>query len=489
MMHSKQVVSKYPEAVALFEAYARDPRGYWMGQGGAERQSRKLHAFLHGRAKAFDVDAETALSQVEAAATARAAERPPPIYVMGIGGSGSHWLASMLSGLIESFKVGEVHIPTGLIRAMEPLPADEQGFLVDCVHLLHSRDDLSNRTEAALRARVVNAADGVIHPGFHAWDPRCCVIHLLRDPRDRTMSVTFRKPGFRKAQYPDLSDEEYLVHQARSAAQNFGAWQSAPLAPDFLCRYEELRASTVDVLERILAIVDERAEPDCLAQVTREHDASLIRSGATPSKANLFPRASSGWREETDERQRALLHSRLTEVVTRAEYPADDCLGMSLEMPAPPKGRRLHFPEGSELGVLFARGPGPGGRAWSFLSEARGRVVIPDGSHIKLRVHEAAGPATLASLGRPALDALDSLCLSGNCDVDDELLAAVLPSLKGLQELDLSRTSVTDAALPALARLPRLQGVNLLGIGSPRGVESLRQASPALRVVGDGCTA
>lgn len=481
------VLKKYAGAAALFEAFAEDPEYYWEQQGGAERQSQKLRAFLRGKAKALGMDTRIVLSQVESVASARAVERPPPIYVMGIGGSGSHWLASMLSELVASLNVGEVHIPAGLVRAMTSLSADEQGFLVDCVHLLHARGDLSEPTDAVLKARVVNAADGVIHPGFRAWDPQCCVIHLLRDPRDRTMSVTFRKPGFRKAQYPDLSDEEYLVRQARSAAQNFAAWQSAPLAPDLLCRYEELRASTVDVLKRIVAIVDEPADPDRLAQVSREHDASLIRSGATPSKANLFPRASSGWREETDQRQRALLHSLLTEVVTRAEYPADDCLGLplELEMPAPPKGKRLHLPEGGKLGAMFAREPGPGGTAWAFHSEARGPVVIPEGSHVKLRVHETAGAAAIASLGRLALDELDSLCLSGNRDVNDELLGAVLPSLGGLQELDLSHTSATDAALPALARLPRLRGVNLLGIGSPQGAESLRQALPELKVVSD----
>ena len=275
--------SRYRGARALFEAYAEEPRRFWGQQGGAERQSRKLHTFLNGWAKELGVDSKAVLSRAASIASERAGKRPPPIYVMGIGGSGSHWLASMLAQLVPSVSVGEVHIPAGLVEAMEPLPAEEQGFLVDCVHLLHTQDrQLWNDSNVARSARVVNAADGVIHSGFRSWDPKCCIVHLLRDPRDRTMSVVFRKPGFRQAQYPDLSDEEYLVRQARGAAQNFAGWQSSPLSPDLLCRYEELRASTAEMLGRIMAILGEPADVDRLAQVAREHDASLIRGGATP---------------------------------------------------------------------------------------------------------------------------------------------------------------------------------------------------------------
>jgi hypothetical protein len=491
-MESDNRDERYAEATALLKDYSEDPRRFWAEQGGAERQSHKLEICLGLQSEALGEGAEAVLASAAALALERADRRPPPIYVMGIGGSGSHWLASMLAALVPAVMVGEVHVPEGLRERMRSLPPSEQGFLVDCLHLIHCvlippHISLLPGNAGMLRqARMVNAADGVIGSDFRAWDADCFVIHLLRDPRDRVMSVTFRKQEFRQSRYGELSDERYLLLQATNTARNFAAWQSASLAPDFLCRYEELREGTAGVLERIAAKLGAPVDADRIVEVAEDHDASRIRSGATAPKANLFPSPSPGWRQETDERQRTLMHSLLTEVVTRGGYPADDCLGAPLEMTAPAARRLLRFPDDRELGALFTREAVAGQKAdWVFLADAVGEVTVPAGSIVKLRVHEAAARESIASLASLPSHGVDSLCLTGNRNLDDDLLASLLASLEGIQELDLSRTAVTDESLPALGALPELRGVGVLKVGSGRGVRALRESSPALKIVSD----
>jgi len=221
--------------------------------------------------------------------------------------------------------------------------------------------------------------------------------------------------------------------------------RSSPVQPDFVCRYEELKAEAPAVLTRLAEALDHPVGPDAATQSARAHDASLMRRGAIPRKGNLHPTGSRGWREEASESQRLILHSFLTEVVTSAEYPADDCLGRRIEMRARPGRRRVSFPDIAGLGALFARNRrGRDAGAWMRVGEARGPMTVPSEAELKLRVHDSASHEAISCLSTLPATSLDSLCLAGNPKVDDDQLRDVLGSLKGIHELDLARQNTNE---------------------------------------------
>ena len=464
-------MNDYPAATALFEDYVTNPDDYWDVERGSgqHRQARKLLANLRAKASALGVERAEMVSQIITIGQQRAEKRPPPMYVMGLGGSGSHWLSSMISELVPALRVGEVYFPRRLLNRMEPLSPEEQGFFSDCLHLLHVHGSSPTGDSAALlRARMINAAAGVIHPRLKEWDPRCFVIYLLRDPRDRVMSIVFRKGAYRQAEFPDFTDEQYLIKAARTTADNFQAWRRSEIPADFTCRYEELRSSTLAVLDAIAGNLGEPVSNTRLAHIAREHDESLVRRGIVSRRSNLSATKPSGWRHEASERQRALLHSFLAEVITAAEYPPDDCLGRPVAM-GPRGERRLRFPTEHAVGSLFTRGADEPQDAWVGLREARGEVTVPGGHAVKLRVGESTSTEILASLTALPADGLDSLCLAGNRHVDDEFLGTLLSGLGGLQELDISHTAVTGPAPPPIDGLAGLQGVSALGLDGALG--------------------
>jgi hypothetical protein len=479
----------HPAAISLFEEYVRRPESFWPPgpQSHEYCQARKLKAVTGAAAEAMGADAEAAVKRVVSLALARAARRPPPIYVMGLGGSGSHWLAEMLTELLDALYAGEVYLPPSLLTRMEAMHRDEQGLLVDCLHLMHALGNPLNAglpIDGLLGARAINAAGGVAQPRIKDWDPECFVIHMLRDPRDQVVSVAFRKVGYRREIAPDASDEEYLIGKAKVAVRNHEAWGDSAVKPDFPCRYEELRSSPVHVLERLLPVLGMAVSPGRIAEVARNNDGSLMQSGQVRPRGNFYLDDGRGSRREPSERQRALLHAELAEVRTRAQYPADDCLGRALNLTEAGSDRGLHFPSSGDLGTLFVRDGTIGAEAgWRRLGPAAGKVTVPAGTCLKLRIHDTASCETIESLKTLPPDGLESLCLAGNPALDNELLGTLTGSLGRLCELDLARTGVSDDGVARLASLERLRGLNLIGTDvSEQSVANLRAAMPSLEI-------
>jgi hypothetical protein len=358
-------------ARSLFEDYVRNTDRYWprAPDRGDHRQARKLRLSLQGVRQEKQIDADAAIEWIATLALARAAARPPPLYVMGLGGSGSHWLAEMLAELLPAFYVTEVYVPRKLVEAMGGMPAEERGYVVDCLHLAHlhpgpeetrpwgthPQAELSD--EALIRAGAVNAAAGVIHRRQREWDPGCFVVRMLRDPRDQVLSVTFRKRAYRDEVAPGDSDEEYMLKKVAQAVRNHRAWRDSPLDPDFVCRYEDLRSSTVETLERLLAVRGTTVERERIATVARDHDATLMQSGAVSPRGNLH--VDVGFDSEPDDRLLALLHSELAEIRAEAGYPAGGPGNTARDPASPaPAERRLPYPsqEGGQLIVVVGRG-------------------------------------------------------------------------------------------------------------------------------------
>lgn len=492
----------YAPAQSLFEDYVRRTDRYWPPApgGGDHRQVRKLRLSLQGATQDKLLDTDAAIEWIASLALARAVDRPPPLYVMGLGGSGSQWLAEMLAELLPAFYATEVYLPPALVEAMADMPPKARGYLVDCLHLAHlyvspvetgklsAHPQAGLSDEALIHASAVNAASGVIDPQHREWDPRCFVVYLLRDPRDQVLSVTFRKPGYRHEVAHTESDEEYLLRNAARAARSYIAWRDSPLGADFVCRYEALRNDTVDMLERILTLHGRMVERERIAAVARDHDAGLMQSGVVSPRGNLYTDGDQGSQAEPGEgdRLRALLHSELVEIRTEAGYPPSECLGKAIRLSPGTSGeRRIRFTEGEDLGLLLLRSDEDAETAfWRELGPARGEVVVPACTSVKLRVSQAASGPSIESLRTLSAGALDSLCLAGSRGLDDGLLGVIASSLTQLRELDLSRTGVSDAGALHLEALPHLKGVSLLGTGvSPQRAQRLCSETPGLMVL------
>jgi hypothetical protein len=452
---------------------------------GPNAAAAMLQNRLRAAAAARGTDAGRIASRVVEIALGRAAMRPPPIYVVGLGGSGSHWLTGMLAEALPAIDVEEAPAPRDFLAAIEPLRASDQGVAIDCLHLCHAHALRPEApAEAFAAARIVNSAPLVTERRYREWDPGCAFVHLIRDPRDQAMCLAFRK-GFKRWVSPGASDEEFLVQCVELNARHNAEMHDPPVPPDHVCRYEELKASPAGTLLRLAAAIGERVEPGAAEAAARAFDARSMRSGTISRRGTLAGSESRGWEEEADARRRLILHAHLAEAVTAMRYPADECLGRALD-PGPLRGpRRLPFAREGGLGVLFARGDG--GRAgWTRLGEARGELEVEAGLELKLRVHERAAADSIGALGALPPDGLDALCLAGNAALDDELLGVCAESLPGLRTLDLARTAVTDRGAARIARLRELSGVGVFGAAlSAEGVAGLRAALPPGAVVGE----
>ncbi|HVM41477.1 MAG TPA: class I SAM-dependent methyltransferase, partial [Acidimicrobiia bacterium] len=191
----------------LFFTYLDRHREYWPEH--RYIQSDKLERRLERWAALWSIDTDEAARRLFDMACRRAPQRPAPVYVTGLGGSGSHWVAGMLSELPGHVGAGEVYFAPKLLEEMRALSGAEQGVVADAVHLLHSPPGPD-----AITSSVVNCAAGPYKiPNYRRWDRHATVVLLLRDPRDQVLSTAFRKPIHREKVAPGVGDLEYLLQQ------------------------------------------------------------------------------------------------------------------------------------------------------------------------------------------------------------------------------------------------------------------------------------
>lgn len=455
-------------AQALFEDYVRHPDRYWPQDIGPSGPRRIRHlerltqlAVDSGRADTVD----GLVRQTVSLASERMPDRPAPIYIAGLGGSGSHWLGEMLVELLNGVYAGETYFPRLLIERMKPLPASQQGYVVDCLHLLHAIGHPVNASKplgSFVRARAANPAGGLVSPRNRQWDPHCAIVYMLRDPRDQVLSVTFRKMAYRQEVAPNASDNEYLIEKARTAAKSYEDWRSSPIGPDFTCRYEELRENPVTTLDRLIAAIGEAVSRGQIADVAQRHDATLIQQGRVQPRGNFFIDDGQGARGQPDRTQKALLHAELARLRSEAGYQEDECLGEALRFD-PPVARMLEFPRDGGIGTLLVRSaendpPSP----WVSLGPAAGTVSIPGGKVVRLRPDARSPSQLIGALRQLRGNSIDSLCLAGNPGVDDEALRSVSDELAQLCELDLAKTAISNEGLTHLGSLRQLRGLSLL---------------------------
>jgi hypothetical protein len=459
-------------------AYLERPLDFW----GADkpRHADKLTTKKQALARREDLAEADVIDAVLQMADRRSGDRPAPVYVTGLGGSGSHWVAGMLGDLGALTPAGEVYYPKALLTAMEALDDADQATVIDAVHLLHAWP----RDPDVASSGIVNNAAGIAKaPTWKRWDPAAVVFHLVRDPRDQVMSVTYRKQGFRRYEDPEASDTEYLQRMTRRNARSYREYLAVADHVDVQWRYEDLCADPRPMLRQIRDQRRLAADEAVVEQVAVTHHADTIRAGGGTRVSNLDSGGRSRpWHELADAVQHRVLHLALVDAVHGLGYAPGDCMGMALpdkmgmtltERQAP--ARRLTW-SGDAPGPAYRRETG----RWHRLPGVPG-VEVDAGVAVLARIG-ADDPGTVADVTAFDPSDVQVLCLAGNAEVDDAALDAVA-TLTGLVTLDLAGTAVTDAGLRALESLTGLLQLHLDETRTtPQGRRALIEQLPNLTI-------
>ena len=438
----------------LFRAYVADPRSFW--QGPAVRQAEKLEM------KRESVNGYMGWSDPDVASSCLSwayerEGRHPPIFVTGLGGSGSHWLAGMLGELPVFFDVGEVYVPERLAEAMTANP-DRAPLILDALHVLHTRQPVAHGARAVNCAAGSHKAADYVH-----WDRGATVVRLLRDPRDQVLSTTFRKDEYRQWIAPDTSDDEYLHQRCSISRWDETRYKRSGCAADVVIRYEDLRHQAAEELGRVLQCAGSEVDRAQVEAASDRHDAERIRSGHSDARGNLYLDGPSlPWADHPMSRV-AAIHAELIDVIEAQAYPFGVCL-----LP-PPRSEPREMPA-------------------SWLDGLRIRGWVGSGWELGL----AKAEALLAEISVPSMSQVQLLrdmdvfgvCAARLDSLSDDWLDALL-AIPSLRTLDLGTVPVTDSQLRILAVAgSRLRALNLWRSCSRDAVDEARLLLPATTVVG-----
>lgn len=279
------------------------------------------------------------------------------------------------------------------------------------------------------RARAAARGDGDLRTLYRAVARR---LHpdFAADERDRE----------RRTRLMAEANRAYAEGDAACLQALLDDWD---VAPD--TRTDDGVAAAIARVERAIARVVERLRAVAAEAVTiRRSELWLLRAEA----AELARQGRDFLAELADEQQAGI-------ALARKQLAALACRLHDRFGPRPE--RVLRFPEARALGTLFVRprGEGAGGR-WEELGAARDPLTVPAEMDARLLVRRRADLAALAALGPDDLQALD-LAKTG---VSNATLPA-LGALTGLRDLDLSCNEIADAGLGQLAALSGLRRLDL----------------------------
>lgn len=432
--------------------YLRRPEHYW---GRADhRQVRKLRRVFRRAERNLLITTQEYVDLVIEVARSRRAYSQRPIHLVNLGGSGSHWISRMLEQAGGAMDAGEVYLPPQWYGSLATAPQDSAASIIDAVEIAHAL--AVHPAPADLdRVRVINSAHGYDKPRFHTRArPESSLVHIVRDPRDRVLSVSLRKPEFRKEQATGLDDFAYLTSKARRSASAWTHFSSQNLVFDHTVRYEDMKADPEVHLGRLLDAIGIAVPPQLVRSVTRRNDAERLRSGAAPQRqrGNLDAGGvARGWHLADQSHQRTM-HSLMAPAITGQGYPLGSCFPgehlPSVPLSAPDSGDVLPAPPHVAVSCREREDAG-----WGDLAAA-----VPSRGRVRVRIE---GPDVQAHELDDLRPVITDLCAAGHHWFTDEHLDALgaLPALRGL---DVAATSVTRRR--TTADYPSLDVVNYSGL-------------------------
>ncbi|GAB2662554.1 sulfotransferase [Arenimonas aestuarii] len=434
--------------------YFREPATAWGNPG--ERQVTKLESVLTTARTRHNLDREQFIQTLIDAVEARPVDSTKPIYLVNLGGCGSHWVSRMMAQAGNLADAGEVYLPPNLYRDLLKGNPNEGARILDAVELAHgllyglSPDDF-------LGARMINSAHGCEKIAFYrALRPDARVIHLVRDPRDRTMSVSFRKAEFRAYESTGLDDFGYMLSKARRSQSYWDRYSNLAKKADLQISYESFRSRGPDTLASTLAAVDIEPPRELVDRVSWLNSPEYLRSaeGKRLEKGNLDQGGiAKSWRELEPKFQRTM-HSVMAVAIEEQGYPICDCFpGETLPgLPEALSWRQLAADLTAEqLGSFQVQAKGDsawitGAKAWELDSTV---------ARVRYRIGRSLAPPPGTSLMKAAIT---DICAAGRNRLDDDTLSN-WGNLASLQALDLAGTNV-QRPLPQ-TQFPQLARVNL----------------------------
>jgi hypothetical protein len=315
----------------LFD-YLRDPSETWEAD---TRQAAKLRR-AKTQAKAALAKGETDDVFFERFAFLvflRQQKKKVPLHVLSIGGCGSHWLSSMLEDTGHWLDAGEVALPSSYEKALSGLSPENADVFLDAVDLLHTyvRTRRISPIEALERS-ILNSAHGVSNfLRIRRFRKNCKSVHLIRDPRDRTLSVTYRKSEFRSFHRPGMDDWSYLIALSRRTETDYERHAGLSEKADVETRYEDLRRDCVGELDRILRGLGFATDRERLGQIAFAYKAENLASGASdanPMNLNVTS-IGSNWYSHPSDADRAVMHAIMAPAIWSGRYPLCDCSGVT----------------------------------------------------------------------------------------------------------------------------------------------------------------
>lgn len=260
-----------------FRRYANDLEAAW--PEARHNQVAKLERFLSLAAEASGLDRAGVVDAVVKVAERRVADRPPTMFLVSCGSSGSHWLEAMLAEFAGHVACGEVYLPRPLLRETMGWDAAARSAFLDCVHLAH----VPVPKPGLAGARLINSAHLSGWIMSRAMAPPRTRVLLLRDPVDIVVSRTYRKDVYRKFSLPDASDDEYLARNIEFVNTFFR--KAAAEHADHVVKYEALRQDGEATLAALLAALGHAQDPPVVADVVRRHSAEAQAAARTPAAA------------------------------------------------------------------------------------------------------------------------------------------------------------------------------------------------------------
>lgn len=314
-----------------FVEYIKNSDKYW---GGAkERQNLKLVRIKEKLCEQYDLNDKEYLDFVLYLAEIRETI-PKKVYISNIGGSGSHWLSKMIQEMLGWFDLGEVYVPKDFYNTLKEVEdRDLVRKFYDSVEMLHGFI-YHLEVQYVPFANIINTAHSVYRMDLHQYlYPETKIIHLIRDPRDRTLSLTYRKASWRQESHSEKSDKEYLLYNANRANNHFINYDNHSPKADLEIKYEDLKHDCVNQLHKICDLLDEKRPPEHIEYVAYKLSAKNLRkSDNSYLKGNLDEGGKSKpWHEKAKTDDLRIMHSILKPSIKGFKYRLGDCFGQEFE--------------------------------------------------------------------------------------------------------------------------------------------------------------